>query len=145
MLVIILLSLAAVLLLAILFLRRTYGTLEKTGIPVMRPSLFLGSEPFLKHKINYVEYDRENRRKYGRVWAGYDMCEPWVNVADPGLIKAITVKNFENFSAHWGVGTTDSRFVTLDQAMGQEWKDLRRGLTPTFTSGKIKGMLALIM
>ena len=133
-----------VLLLGILFLRRTYGTLEKTGIPVMPPSLFLGSEPFLKHKITYVEQDRENRRKYGRVWAGYEMCEPWVTVADPGLIKAITVKNFDNFSAHWGVGTMESKFVTLDQAVGQEWKDLRRGLTPTFTSGKIKGMLALI-
>ena len=144
MLLIIILSLALVLLLAILFLRRTYGTLEKTGIPVMTPSLFLGSDPFLKHKINYVEQDRENRRKYGRVWAGYEMCEPWINVADPALIKAITVKNFEHFSAHWGVGTMESRFVTLDQAVGQEWKDLRRGLTPTFTSGKIKGMLALI-
>ena len=144
MLVIILLSLAVVLLLCILFLRRTYGTLEKTGIPVMPPSLFLGSEPFLKHKINYVEFDLENRRRYGRVWAGYEMCEPWVNVADPALIKAITVKSFEHFSAHWGVGTMESKFVTLDQAMGQEWKDLRKGLTPTFTSGKIKGMLALI-
>ena len=142
--VIIILLLAVFLLLGILFLRRTYGILEKTGIPVMPPSLFLGSEPFLKHKINYIEFDRENRRKYGRVWASYDMCEPWVTVADPHLIKAITTKNFENFSAHWGVGTMESRFVTLDQAMGQEWKDLRRGLTPTFTSGKIKGMLALI-
>ena len=132
------------LLVGILFLRRTYGILEKTGIPVMTPSLFLGSEPFLKHKINYIELDRENRRKYGRVWAAYEMCEPWVTVADPALIKAITVKNFENFSAHWGVGTMESKFVTLDQAVGQEWKDLRRGLTPTFTSGKIKGMLALI-
>ena len=29
-------------------------------------------------------------------------------------------------------------------ATGDEWKDLRKGLSPTFTSGKIKGMLDLL-
>ena len=131
-------------LLGIIFLRRTYGTLEKVGIPVIKPSLILGSEPFLKHKVNFTDYDRENFRRYGRVWGTYDMCEPWVHVADPKLIKAITVKNFEYFSAHWGVGINENKFTTLDAAEGQTWKDLRRGLTPTFSSGKIKGMLSLI-
>ena len=135
---------AVLVLLGILFMRRTYGTLEKVGIPVIKPSLFLGSEPFMKHKVNFLEYDRENFRKYGRVWGTYDMCEPWVHVADTKLIKAITVKSFEHFTAHWGVGINDNKFTTLDQADGQTWKDLRRGLTPTFSSGKIKGMLALI-
>ena len=131
-------------LLGIIFLRRTYGTLEKVGIPVIKPALILGSEPFLKHKVNFTDYDRENFRRYGRVWGTYDMCEPWVHVADPKLIKAITVKNFEYFSAHWGVGINENKFTTLDAAEGQTWKDLRRGLTPTFSSGKIKGMLSLI-
>jgi len=141
---VLLILVAVFLLLAILFLRRTYGTLEKCGIPVIKPSLFLGSEPFMKHKTNYIELDRDNFRKYGRVWGSYDMCEPWVYVADTKLIKAITVKDFEYFSSHWGFGSPDSKFITLDAAKGQEWKDLRRGLTPTFSSGKIKGMLSLI-
>ena len=32
----------------------------------------------------------------------------------------------------------------LAEANGAEWRDLRKGLSPTFTSGKIKGMLDLI-
>ena len=141
----VLLSLVAVLLLlVILFMRRTYGTLEKCGIPVIKPSLFLGSDPLMKHKINYLEYDMENTKKYGRIWGSYDMCEPWVYVAEPKLIKAITVKDFEHFPANLTFGITESKFLTLDAASGQIWKDLRRGLSPTFSSGKIKGMLTLI-
>ena len=89
---VLLLLVAVLLLLVILFMRRTYGTLEKCGVPVIKPSLFLGSDPFMKHKINYIAYDIENFRKYGRIWGSYDMCEPWLYVADTELIKTITVK-----------------------------------------------------
>merc|ERR1711970_61223 len=33
---------------------------------------------------------------------------------------------------------------TLDQTNGAEWKDLRKAMSPTFTSGKIKGMMDLV-
>ena len=44
------------------FLRRNYGVLEKMGIPVVPPSLATGSEPFMIHKVNYVDMDMENFR-----------------------------------------------------------------------------------
>ena len=32
----------------------------------------------------------------------------------------------------------------MAEANGTEWRDLRKGLSPSFSSGKIKGMLDLI-
>jgi len=128
----------------ILFLRRNYGVLERTGVPVVKPSVFgLGSDPFNIHKTNYINEDMKNFKKYGKIWGSYSTSEPWLNIADPDLIKAITVKNFDNFSSHY-FEPTNKKFRNLAEANGAEWRDLRKGLSPTFTSGKIKGMLDLI-
>jgi len=137
------LSILFLCLLLCLFLRRNYGKLENLGIPVMPPSLITGSEPFMIHKTRFIDVDMENFRKFGKIWGSYTMSQPWVNVADPELIKAISVKNFENFPAH-SFDVNNKKFRTLDVAWGEEWKDLRKGLSPTFSSGKIKGMLDLL-
>ena len=59
------------------------------------------------------------------------------------LFKAITVRNFDNFSSHY-FENAQQKFKNLTEANGAEWRDLRKGLSPTFSSGKIKGMLELI-
>jgi len=127
----------------ILFLRRNYGKLEKIGIPVIKPTFCFGSGPFKLHKVNFVEDDLENFRKYGPNWGAYAMSEPWLSISDPKIIKQITVKSFDHFSSHY-FETPTQKFRTLEMANGEEWKDLRKGLSPTFTSGKIKGMLGLL-
>ena len=53
------------------------------------------------------------------------------------------MKNFDNFSSHY-FEPTKKKFRNLADANGAEWRDLRKGLSPTFSSGKIKGMLNLI-
>ena len=137
----ILLSLCLVL--SIVFLRRKYGALEKMGIPVIKPGLCLGSEPLMIHQTDYIQWDMDATRDYGNTWGSYAISEPWITVGDPKLIKAITVKYFDHFSAHsFEIG--NQKFRTLDVATGDEWRDLRKGLSPTFTSGKIKGMLDLL-
>jgi len=124
-------------------LRRNYGKLEKLGVPVVKPTFCFGSGPFMLHKVNFIEDDMENFKKFGPVWATYDMTEPWLFISDPKLIKQITVKNFDNFSSHF-FEASEKKLRTLDASNGEEWRDLRKGLSPTFTSGKIKGMLGLL-
>jgi cytochrome P450 len=53
------------------------------------------------------------------------------------------VKHFDTFPMHQQY-VSEQKLRTLDQANGQEWRDLRKGLSPTFTSGKIKAMLDLM-
>jgi len=125
-------------------LRRNYGQVEKCGVPaVIPPTLLFGSGPWNLHQINHSELDMERAQKYGRVYGFYDMSTPWLSIADPAIVKKILVKNFESFPSHQFT-TSDQKMRTLEQANGQEWKDLRKGLSPTFSSGKIKGMLDLL-
>ena len=51
----------------ILYGRRNYGILEACGIPVVKPSLFLGSVPNFHAKIHQLE-DVKRFEKYGPVW-----------------------------------------------------------------------------
>ena len=119
------------------------------------------------HETRFLDLDMNNFKKYGKVWGSYSISEPWINVADPDLVKvklaenvyvcvsisdnkittfmfqAITVKSFDNFSSHY-TEQAEKKFGNLGEVNGAEWRDLRKGLSPTFSSGKIKGMLELI-
>jgi cytochrome P450 len=122
------------------YLRRNYGKLEKCGIPVIPPFLCFGSGPWAMHKVQLAELDEQRCAKYGKVFGAYTLTQPWVYVADADLIKQITTKIFDSFHGH-SFKFGDQKFRTLDIAEGAEWKELRKGMSPIFTSGKIKGML----
>jgi len=128
------------------YLRRNYGQVEKCKLPglkVIPPTLLFGSGPWNSHQISYSEHDMEQAQKYGRVYGFYAMSTPIISIADPAILKKILIKNFDSFSSHV-FAPKDQKMRTLEQANGQEWKDLRKGLSPTFSSGKIKGMLDLL-
>ena len=89
----ILLGLATIVLGIVLFLRRNYGKLEAMGVPVVPPSMWgLGSDPFMIHETRFLDLDMNNFKKYGKVWGSYSISEPWINVADPDLVKVRLLK-----------------------------------------------------
>lgn len=51
----------------ILYGRKNYGILEKCGIPIVKPTLFLGSVPDFHAKVHHLE-DIERFKKYGPIW-----------------------------------------------------------------------------
>ncbi|XP_071534286.1 cytochrome P450 3A31-like [Panulirus ornatus] len=78
----------------------------------------------------------------------YEILTPVLMIGDPDILKHIFVKDFDHF--------TDRRTFKLpnepDKLMndmlsvkaGEDWKNLRNIMSPTFTSGKIRGMFPLI-
>ncbi|XP_056641777.1 cytochrome P450 9e2-like [Diorhabda sublineata] len=77
----------------------------------------------------------------------YQFNAPALNIRDPELIKQITVKDFEYFSARrtYIPEDTDPLFgKSLFLLKGKRWKNLRSTISPTFTSSKLKGMFHLI-
>lgn len=137
------LLLAALVLLAIGYLRRFYGELEKCGVPIVPRTFCFGSGPWKLNEVIVHEVDMDNFQRYGHVWGQYDMATPYLSIADPAILKKILVKNFDSFPAHQDF-ISDQKIRTLDSCNGQEWRELRKALSPTFTSGKIKGMLGLL-
>lgn len=55
----------------ILYGRKNYGILEQCGIPVVKPSLFLGSVPNFHSKVHQIE-DIKRFKKYGPIWGVSD-------------------------------------------------------------------------
>lgn len=51
----------------ILYGRKNYGVLEQCGIPIVKPTLFLGSVPDFHAKIHQLE-DIKRFKKYGPIW-----------------------------------------------------------------------------
>ena len=123
-------------------LTSTRGVVESFGIPYVKPFLIFGSPPFLFHQFVVSEYFLNQYQKLGRTWGYYDGQTPTIVTADPEFIKQITIKQFDNFTDTFQLppGIPDNQ-KTLDLASGEEWSALRKFLSPTFSTGKLKGML----
>jgi len=107
---------------------------------MVKPFLCFGSAPRLFNKMIYHEWYLEKHRELGRTFTRYEGVTPCISTIDPEIIKEITVKQFDNFT-----DTIDIEFspgqTTLDVARGDTWRALRKLLSPTFTTGKLKMML----
>jgi len=135
------LALFLVILVALFFhFRRFRGCLEATGLPMVPPFLCFGSPPRLFNKIVYHEWYLEKHRELGHSFTRYEGVTPIICTIDPEFIKEVTVKQFDNFTDVVDIEFSPGQ-TTLDVARGDTWRALRKLLSPTFTSGKIKSMV----
>jgi len=128
------------LLIILKYLTQHRGIVESFGLPYIKPFLCFGSPPFLFNYFIYSDWMIEQFKKFGKTWARYDGVSPCIVTIDPEMIKQITVKQFENFTETFDMELPDNQ-MTLDVSGGDTWRALRKLLSPTFTTGKMKGML----
>uniref|UniRef100_A0A1B6M6B5 Cytochrome P450 n=1 Tax=Graphocephala atropunctata TaxID=36148 RepID=A0A1B6M6B5_9HEMI len=133
------------------YLTRNFNYWKKKGIVYIEPKFPFGTvqDQFLGkgdagtagQKI-YNEYKKGRGLKYV---GGFMLQQPSLLVFDLDLCKQILTKDFHHFVAR-DLGPTTHEFISkhLFALEGQEWKDMRTKLTPTFTSGKIKNMFLLM-
>ncbi|KAG0701435.1 Cytochrome P450 9e2 [Chionoecetes opilio] len=81
-----------------------------------------------------------------KIWGIYEFFTPSLMIADPELLKHILVKDFEHFADRRMFGDQKGSVMTqmLFNKHGEEWKNLRAVMTPTFSSGKMRNMFHLI-
>lgn len=69
-------------------------------------------------------------------------------MGDPELLKRIFVKDFDYFADRRAFTTPNKEESVMNDMLsnvnGDKWKNLRSIMTPTFTSGKMRGMFPLI-
>nr|AKH03526.1 cytochrome P450 3027F1 [Paracyclopina nana] len=121
-------------------LTQNRGVIESFGIPYIKPLFVFGSPPYFYHRISIREWTVKQFEKFGKTWARYEGITPTIVTIDPEFIKQVTVKQFDNFTDAFDFQTDDDH-TTLDIAKGDVWRALRKMLSPTFTTGKLKGML----
>ncbi|XP_058796126.1 uncharacterized protein LOC131666993 [Phymastichus coffea] len=110
----------------------------------------LGSNAIALFRLKHVAdaltelYDTHPEAKYV---GAFDFARPMILLRDPELIKLVTIKHFDSFPNHQPFFdvTLDPLFAgNLFNITGEQWKETRNMLTPSFTASKMKGMHELI-
>lgn len=116
---------------------------RKRGIPCTKTYPFLGSFGDLLTK-NMEDIEIERYRKLGRLYGYFEGSKPQITVADPELIRNILVKDFQNFvnrrTFQTGDPITDNM---ISVKKGEDWKQVRSIISPTFSTGKIKRIMGI--
>ena len=124
---------------------RTHGTLEKLGIPVIKPYPFFGS--YLKPWTKYTDKeDLRNARRLGEIWGQYDGMTPNVYIGSAELAKRVLIKDFEYFQDR-PISVMDFEYARemMDLLKGEKWKLVRSVFSKTIASGsKLKAMMSTI-
>lgn len=135
---------------AFLLLNYCYGHWKRRGIRQLSPvfpfgnfsDLFRGRASFSKCCENLYEKTRQ-----WPLFGGYVTLRPVLFVNDWALARKIMVQDFGHF--HDRGANVDERHDPLSGHLfslaGDKWRTLRAKLTPTFTSGRLKGMFQTLV
>uniref|UniRef100_A0A1B6CF87 Cytochrome P450 n=1 Tax=Clastoptera arizonana TaxID=38151 RepID=A0A1B6CF87_9HEMI len=132
-----------------LFLTSNYNYWKDRGVPFNKPKLLFGSlkDQFLQKKspneLYQGFYDEFKGHRYGGF---YEIKNPILLIRDPELVEKVLIKDFTHFYNRGFPAAPKEEYLTsnLFNLEGKVWRNLRYKLTPTFTSGKLKGMFEQI-
>ncbi|EDW00825.1 GH21101 [Drosophila grimshawi] len=131
--------------------RRRYNYWNRRGIPHDVPKFpkgNIGDWPS-KRQIGVIFGDYYKKYKNSKSpFAGFlFFFTKSVVITDMELLKRVLIKDFQNFENR-GIfynEIDDPLSATLFSIEGQKWRHLRHKVTPTFTSGKMKHMLPIVL
>ncbi|XP_046382741.1 cytochrome P450 6k1-like [Ischnura elegans] len=136
---------------AIVFLKWRFGYWRRAGVPYIEPTIPFGNlkDSFLgRRHAGYVFEDIHNKigdKPFGGIYMFY---KPTIVLKEPKLIRDCLVKNFATHFNHRVASGHEKLDPMLYKNMfmtrGERWKSLRTGISPTFTSGKMKMMYHLV-
>lgn len=146
-------ALVAVLLciLAYRLLWSSAANFEERGVEYSKPWPIVGNMgPVLFRRQFVSDYIRDVYFKYRdlKYFGFYNLLTPLIVIRDPELITSITVKNFDHFTDHVGFVNEEMDPLmgkNLFALRGDRWRDMRKLLSPAFTSAKMKAMFKLII
>ncbi|GIY99336.1 lithocholate 6-beta-hydroxylase [Caerostris extrusa] len=107
-------------------------------------TLLVGVSTVVLLLLPLFQIEIERYRKLGPVYGYYETSKPIISIGDPTLLKDIMVKDFPFFTGRRRLKTDDPVIdKMLSIIRGEDWKRIRSIVTPTFTTGKLKRMLAI--
>ncbi|ALC41930.1 Cyp6a23 [Drosophila busckii] len=131
--------------------RHRYNYWNRRGIPHDVPKFPKGNlaDWMTKRQLGVIFKDYYMKYKGSSApFAGfYFFFTKTAVITDLDLVKRVLIKDFNNFENR-GVfynEADDPLSATLFSIEGRRWRNLRHKLTPTFTSGKMKHMMPLVL
>jgi len=141
------------------WITKSFDKWEKLGLVHDKPTFPYGTHNILANKTHLNEFCLEDYKKFKieqkqKVHGWFLLGKPTLSINDVDLLKQIQVKDFNHFVDRNEVnfakqftkgGDLDKLWgSSMDNAMGDHWKDVRSTFSPIFTSGKMRGMFAFI-
>ena len=131
------------------WLTKNFDYWTKRGVKGPKPlALFGNFKDVLFHRIHSSDFAKKFYDEYSQEPAIglFFRRAPVMIVRDPEMIKDVLIKSFPTFAdrgirIHQDIDPLAQHLVFLEP---KRWKPMRRKLTPTFTSGKLKEMFYLI-
>ncbi|XP_011175446.1 cytochrome P450 9e2-like [Solenopsis invicta] len=123
---------------------------ERLKIPYVQPIPLLGNmAPFVFQRMSHPELVQKiyNLFPDAKYFGFYDFSTPTIVIRDPELISMIAIKQFDNFCDHQGFGNDTLDPIAgrnLFNLQGDHWREMRKLLSPSFTSSKMKMMFGLM-
>ncbi|XP_047492928.1 cytochrome P450 3A24-like isoform X2 [Penaeus chinensis] len=120
------------------------------GVPSPPVVPFLGHAHKLLTPAKMCDFEREAYLNHGgsKICGLYSFLKPMLLVGDPELIRHIYVKDFDHFMDRRPMDMPSEKDKVMANMLslktGEEWKKLRAIMSPTFTSGRMKGMFPLV-
>ncbi|NP_001352492.1 cytochrome P450 6a14-like [Aethina tumida] len=144
-------AVVVLLVLIVTFFKHQFSYWDKRGVNYFTPSIPFGNltSPFKKStsigeyiRNLYVKARKNNWKHYGV----YFFTNPVYMAIHLDVIKLILSKDFQYFvdRGFFYNEKIDPLGAHLFAIGGTKWKNLRRKLTPTFTSGKMKQMFGIV-
>lgn len=122
---------------------------KRHGFVQLDPSFPFGDAgPTLTLKVSNGDFFAQLYRNYKnhRFIGTYLTYRPVLVVNDPEIVQDIFIKDFSTF--HDRPTAVNKKLDPLSNQLfnshGQQWRNMRTKLSPTFTSGKLKGMFPII-
>ncbi|XP_014488279.1 PREDICTED: cytochrome P450 9e2-like [Dinoponera quadriceps] len=123
---------------------------KKRGVPFMRSTTSLRMFwTMFRRRISFSDYSEfiYNYEPDAKYLGMMDTATPLVLLRDPEVIRDVTVKEFEHFPDHRTLTSTDIDTLFSKNVFflrGNQWKEMRNTLSPTFTASKMKVMFELV-
>ncbi|XP_035783644.1 cytochrome P450 6d3-like [Anopheles albimanus] len=126
-------------------LKFIYSYWDRHGIPSLKPTIPFGNlKTVVERKESYgVAITNLYHQSEERLVGVYLLYRPALLIRDAYLAKRIMVADFQYFYDR-GIYCNEHReplSANLFALPGQQWKNLRSKLTPSFTAGQLRGML----
>lgn len=128
--------------------RRSHTYWDRKGVKSVRPVFLLGNfKDNICQRKSFSEIAADIYKNSTEPLIGvYTLLRPAVVLCDPELIRNVFSKDFKHFY-HRGFHfdeNVDPSALNLLVSNGERWKVLREKLSPTFATGKLKGMFDVI-